>query len=179
VRAGSQKLLDRSARWVYRPRRMLLIRAATEADVPNVLTLWQHATTEPSATDSAAGITTLLRHDEDALLLAIDDDQLVGTVIATWDGWRGSMYRLAVVASHRRRGIGRALVAEGERRLQEQGARRLHLIVAGDQNPARAFWDATGYRRTGQLRFVKDLDSPDHAPAIGTLGHSGCRAAGI
>jgi ribosomal protein S18 acetylase RimI-like enzyme len=145
---------------VYRPRPMAVIRSATEADVPNVLSLWRRAATEPSATDDTAGIATLLRHDEDSLLVAIDDGQLVGAVIATWDGWRGSMYRLAVVPSHRRRSIGRELVAEGERRLREKGARRLHLIVASDQEPALAFWDASGYRRTGQLRFAKDLGAP-------------------
>ena len=43
---------------------------------------------------------------------------LSGTVIASWDGWRGAMYRLAVLPSLRRRGIAAALVDEGERRLQ-------------------------------------------------------------
>lgn len=49
------------------------------------------------------------------------------------------------------------LVDEAERRLREHGAQRLHLIVAGDQEPARAFWSAAGYTATTQLRFVKDL----------------------
>ena len=43
-------------------------------------------------------------------------------MIVGWDGWRGSMYRIAVLPARRREGIGRALVAEGERRLRAWGA---------------------------------------------------------
>ena len=84
---------------------MITIRTATTDDVPAVLALWSAATVEPSATDDADGVATLLGADPESLLLAIaDDGALAGTVIAAWDGWRATMYRLAVLPAQRRRG---------------------------------------------------------------------------
>jgi ribosomal protein S18 acetylase RimI-like enzyme len=84
---------------------------------------------------------------------------IVGSVIAGWDGWRGSLYRLAVSPEHRRLGIGSALVKEGERRLRRRGATRLTAIVVVDDDVnAMAFWHATGLtRQTHGARFVGDL----------------------
>jgi ribosomal protein S18 acetylase RimI-like enzyme len=132
------------------------IRSGTLADVPLVLALWSAAATEGSVTDDAAGLETLLAYDTDALLLATEQGTIVGSVIAVFDGWRGAMYRLAVLPSHRRRGVATALAAEGERRLHARGARRLHMIVAATEAPARAFWESAGYEVSDQLRFVKN-----------------------
>jgi ribosomal protein S18 acetylase RimI-like enzyme len=136
---------------------MITIRAATTEDIPAVLALWSAATVEPSATDDADGVATLLGVDPESLLLATDDDgTLVGTVIAAWDGWRGTMYRLAVLPALRRQGIAGQLVDEGERRLRAKGARRFHLIVVAGVVPAQAFWSAAGYeRQQARLRYVK------------------------
>jgi ribosomal protein S18 acetylase RimI-like enzyme len=41
--------------------------------------------------------------------VAEGDGEIVGALIAAWDGWRGNMYRLAVREGHRREGIGLAL----------------------------------------------------------------------
>lgn len=136
---------------------MVTIATATEADFPAILAFWREATTVESSTDDEDGLRALLAHAPDALLVARDGDGIVGTVIAAFDGWRGSMYRLAVAPSRRRTGIAGSLVAEGERRLRAQGARRLHLIVQAGEEPAREFWAAAGYAATGQLRFVKTL----------------------
>jgi len=81
----------------------------------------------------------------EALLVAEVDDEIVGVLIAAWDGWRGNMYRLAVRPDQRRRGIGQALVEEGERRLRARGARRITALV-NDDVIARASWVAYGYR---------------------------------
>lgn len=43
------------------------------------------------ASDSGAALERLLQRDPDALILAEDDGQLVGTPIAGWDGWRGGV----------------------------------------------------------------------------------------
>jgi ribosomal protein S18 acetylase RimI-like enzyme len=102
-------------------------------------------------------VATLLGVDPESLLLAIaDDGAVVGTVVAGWDGWRGTMYRLAVLPALRRQGIARQLVEEGERRLQALGARRFHLIVVAGVAPAQAFWAAAGYeQQQDRLRYVK------------------------
>jgi ribosomal protein S18 acetylase RimI-like enzyme len=82
----------------------------------------------------------------------------VGALIAGWDGWRGNMYRLAVLASHRRRGIARALVEAGHARLRELGAPRVTALVEHDDDPAIELWRATGYAHDPTMgRYVRNL----------------------
>jgi len=131
------------------------IRPARAADIPSVLELWR-ASAAPTATDSADALLGLLRRDPGALLVADAAGDIVGSVIAGWDGWRGSVYRLAVAAAHRRHGLGRRLLHQAERRLAEVGARRMHAIVVGEDARAMAFWRSTDWdHRPGQLRFTK------------------------
>jgi ribosomal protein S18 acetylase RimI-like enzyme len=136
---------------------MVTIRTGLIGDVATVLLFWKTATTEPSTTDDAASLGALIAHAPESLLLAVDGNEIVGSVIVGWDGWRATMYRLAVAPSHRRRRIASALIAEAERRLATWGARRLHMIVASDQGEAQTFWTALGYEPTDQLRFVKSF----------------------
>jgi ribosomal protein S18 acetylase RimI-like enzyme len=133
------------------------ISSGGHGDISGVLALWRRATTEPSETDDVLGLEALLAHAPNALILASEEGTIVGSVIASWDGWRGAMYRLAVLPSRRRRGIASALGTEGERRLLARGVRRVHMIVAADQAAARDFWEFAGYADSGQARFVKDL----------------------
>jgi GNAT superfamily N-acetyltransferase len=51
------------------------------------------------------------------LLVATAHGRIVGSVIGGWDGWRGNIYRLAVVPEYRRLGIARRLVKEVSRAL--------------------------------------------------------------
>jgi ribosomal protein S18 acetylase RimI-like enzyme len=84
--------------------------------------------------------------------------RLVGTIVAGWDGWRGNLYRLAVLPSARRRGIALRLVAEAERRLTEKGAVRLSALVMSEHDPAVALWRAAGYTHDPRVgRFVRSL----------------------
>jgi ribosomal protein S18 acetylase RimI-like enzyme len=134
----------------------MVIRAATTTDVEPVLTCWQRAEAVPSATDDAAGIRALLNRDPGALLVAEIGGGVAGTLIAAWDGWRGNMYRLAVVPEHRRAGIATGLVRAGHQRLRSLGCRRITALVVGDHDPAVAFWERAGYtwQRTTR-RYVR------------------------
>lgn len=134
------------------------VRAGTPDDIPSVLRLWRDAETVPSATDDSDGLSTLLASHPDALLVAEHQGLIVGALIATFDGWRGNMYRLAVLASHRRRGIARSLVHEGERRLRSVGARRVTALVAHELDGAERLWSTVGYGPDPHTtRFVKGI----------------------
>ena len=81
---------------------------------------------------------------------------LVGSVIAGWDGWRGTIYRLAVAPSHRRGGLGRSLLRHAEERLYQVGAGRLQAIVVETDQLATAFWRASDWvEQIERLRFTK------------------------
>jgi ribosomal protein S18 acetylase RimI-like enzyme len=132
------------------------IRAGTEGDVGPILELWRLAEGPPSPTDSESGLRRLLRHDADSLLLAEADGTPIGTLVAAWDGWRGSFYRLAVAPAWRRRGVATALVRAGEDRLHGLGAVRLTAIAVGTDREANGFWHAAGYeRQADRSRFVR------------------------
>ncbi|HVA09277.1 MAG TPA: GNAT family N-acetyltransferase [Acidimicrobiales bacterium] len=134
------------------------IGSVSPAHFPAILTFWVEAATVPSSTDDLEGLLALYVRDPDCVIVATEDDAIVGTLIVGWDGWRGAFYRLAVHPSHRRAGLGRALVVEGEARLARLGVRRINLFAVGTHGPAVAFWKALGYQcDPGHLRFARNL----------------------
>ena len=137
------------------------IRAARREDVDAVLSVWEQARSAAAVTrDDRAGVTRLIDHQSDALLVAECDGDVVGTLVAAWDGWRGNMYRLAVLEPYRRRGIGRRLVEVGHEMLRAKGARRVTALVAHSEDEATALWCTAGYERDEAIaRFVRNLDA--------------------
>jgi ribosomal protein S18 acetylase RimI-like enzyme len=118
--------------------------------------MWQAGgVTPPSVSDSIEGLTRLIREPAALLLVATIDDQIVGSVIGGWDGWRGNIYRLAVTPEHRRKGIARRLVAQVSRELFAKGATRLSALVEHEHQWAMEFWDSLrplGFERDPKFR---------------------------
>lgn len=137
----------------------LVLRAARPDEVEAVLALWAVAGENAARpTDSAADVERLIARDPEALVLAVDGDELVGSVIAGWDGWRCHLYRLAVDPDRRRQGIGRELVARAEARFASNGGTRADAMVLDDNDLAHAAWAAAGYTRQAEWsRWVKPL----------------------
>ncbi|MGH2880834.1 MAG: GNAT family N-acetyltransferase [Solirubrobacteraceae bacterium] len=135
------------------------IRRASKHDAERVLALWDVAGSAETVTDTRKGVLGLLDADPEALLVVESDGgEIVGSLIAAWDGWRGSFYRLAVHPDRRREGLATALLREAERRLQARGAARFTAIVTDDDPGAMGFWAATGYeQQKSRARFVRNL----------------------
>jgi ribosomal protein S18 acetylase RimI-like enzyme len=135
------------------------IRAATAADIGAVLRVWAEARSAAARTpDDPQFVERLLERDPGALLVAEADGEVVGVLIAGWDGWRGNVYRLAVLPSHRRQGIALRLVEAGHDRLRALGARRVTALVGGEEGAAHRLWRAVGYQRDEFVhRFVRNL----------------------
>jgi ribosomal protein S18 acetylase RimI-like enzyme len=121
--------------------------------------LWAQARSEHASTaDRRDDVERLIADSPAALLVAERDGEIVGALIAAWDGWRGNMYRLAVRDGHRRQGIGLALTRAGEEYLRGCGARRITALVAFDDERAGAFWESADYPRDRVIgRRVRNL----------------------
>jgi ribosomal protein S18 acetylase RimI-like enzyme len=127
-------------------------------EVEAVLEFWKQAGATVSRTDTAEDLRRALTDSPTVVLVAERDGQVVGSVIGSFDGWRGNVYRLAVHPAYRRQGLARALVAEVERRLAGQGARRMTALVEQDHPWAMGFWQAAGYAVDPRMaRLVRNL----------------------
>jgi ribosomal protein S18 acetylase RimI-like enzyme len=135
------------------------IRAATAADIDSVLAVWAEARSRAAQTpDDPAAVQQLLDRDPGALLVAEMNGKVVGVLIAGWDGWRGNVYRLAVLPPYRRQAVARQLVEAGHERLSAQGAHRVTALVGGEEGAAHRLWRAVGYQRDEFVhRFVRNL----------------------
>lgn len=135
-----------------------VIRDGNLGDLDAVLALWGLSDARPTVTDSIEPLRSLLAFDPQAVLVADAHGGIVGSLIAAWNGWRGSFYRLAVAPEYRRDGLATVLVREGEDRLRERGAVRLDAIVASDDAAAMSFWRSAGYDyQSDRSRFVRNF----------------------
>ncbi|HET8530947.1 MAG TPA: GNAT family N-acetyltransferase [Methylomirabilota bacterium] len=142
----------------------VVIRPCRPDEGPALLDLWHHADASPSPTDTPEQVDQVIQDAAASVLVAVDDDLLVGSIIGGWDGWRGNLYRLAVLPSYRRRGVARALVAAAEERLAARGALRVSALVEHDHPWAVGFWDSIYEPDPRMIRYVKKVD-PTRRPS--------------
>ncbi len=121
------------------------IRPFAETETEDVVALWEHAGLTRPWNDPRRDIARKLRVQPELFLVALHEEQVVGTVMGGYDGHRGWLYYLAVAGTHRGRGIGAALVQDVEARLLAMGCPKVQLMVRPDNDAARGFYAALGY----------------------------------
>jgi ribosomal protein S18 acetylase RimI-like enzyme len=135
-----------------------VIRDCRVAEVEAVLALWRKAETTVSPTDTVADLHRALTASPAIVLVADTEGQIIGSVIGSFDGWRGNIYRLVVHPDYHRHGIARALVKEVEQRLACQDAGRITAWVEKEHPWAMGFWHAVGYEIDSRMvRFINEL----------------------
>ncbi|WP_427871101.1 GNAT family acetyltransferase [Leucobacter luti] len=125
------------------------LREYVPADADPVIRLWEACGLTRPWNDPRADLARAHAWQPDLLLVAVTlDGSIVGSVMAGYDGHRGWLYYLASDPARRGRGIGRALVAEAERRLAAAGCPKVQLMVRSDNAAVQGFYDSLGYERS-------------------------------
>lgn len=137
------------------------IRAFATADTDAVIALWHASGLTRPWNDPRRDIERKLTVQPELFLVAVDGDEIVGTVMAGYDGHRGWLSYLAAAPTRRGVGIGRALVAEAERMLLALGCPKVQLMVRPDNVSARGFYAALGYEEFDVWATGKRLIADD------------------
>ncbi len=127
-------------------------------EAANLLALWRKAEATVGVTDTIEDIQRVIGHSAAIVLVAEQDGRIVGSIIATFDGWRGNLYRLAVDPDYRRQGLASKLVDEVDNRLASMGVKRITALVGKDHPRAVGFWNSQGYQHDQTItRYVRNL----------------------
>jgi ribosomal protein S18 acetylase RimI-like enzyme len=91
-------------------------------------------------------------------LVATIENQIVGTVMAGYDGHRGWINYLGTSPEHRRQGIARALMQEAESLLKRAGCPKINLQVRSTNHDVIDFYRAIGFSPDDVLSMGKRLE---------------------
>jgi ribosomal protein S18 acetylase RimI-like enzyme len=142
----------------------LMIREFLIEDYDRVMELWAEGglPLKPRGRDSRENIAQQLRQPNVLFLVAEEGEggRVIGTVMATHDGRKGWINRLAVDAALRKRGIGALLVREAERRLEDLGMDILACLIEDDNAVSMEVFEKLGYKKHPEIIYFAKRKYP-------------------
>lgn len=121
------------------------IRSFRPEDEDAVIALWEECRLTRPWNDPRKDIQRKGTVQPEWFLIGTIEEQIVATVMAGYDGHRGSVYYLAVSPQHQRKGLGQEMMREVERLLKEAGCPKLNLLVRQSNTSVVQFYESLGY----------------------------------
>ena len=135
------------------------IRPYDEKDESVVVALWNEVfPNAPWWNDPLTNIRRKLTVQRELFLVAEEDGRVIGTAMGGFDGHRGWVYSVAVRPTERRRGVGRALMEEVERRLKDIGCSKLNLQVRSSNMEVVEFYKSLGFAVEDRISMGKRFE---------------------
>jgi ribosomal protein S18 acetylase RimI-like enzyme len=89
--------------------------------------------------------------------VALQADQVIGTIMAGYDGHRGWLYSLAVSPSFRNHDIGTELVLKAEQALIQLGCTKINLQILESNGDVQGFYQKLGYQTEPRICMGKEI----------------------
>ena len=124
------------------------IRTMTIEDYQGLHDLWMtiHGFGIRSIDDSREGVERFLKRNPATSVVAVaQDGSIVGGILCGHDGRRGCLYHVCVQEDYRKHGIGKRMVTECMRRLQEEQISKVNLVAFKDNALGNFFWNEEGW----------------------------------
>ncbi|PTY04954.1 GNAT family acetyltransferase [Opitutaceae bacterium EW11] len=137
---------------------MLHIRPFESRDTEAVIELWRRCDLLRPQNDPLKDISRKGKVRGDLFLVGENDGKILASVMVGYEGHRGWINYLAVSPDHQRRGYGRQMMDEAERRLRSEGCPKINLQVRTSNLAVLAFYKAIGYLQDDVVSLGKRLE---------------------
>ncbi|MBP1147644.1 ribosomal protein S18 acetylase RimI-like enzyme [Pseudomonas sp. PvP027] len=97
--------------------------------------------------------------DDHLFFVALADAEVVGTLLAGYDGHRGWLYSVAVDPQQRGKGLGTRLVRHAEKALANLGCVKINLQIHTFNESVQAFYQTLGYTPELIISMGKRIDA--------------------
>ena len=135
------------------------IRSFKNSDEPAVIALWESCGLLRPWNDPQQDIQRKRQVQPEMFLVGLLDERLVASVMAGYEGHRGWINYLAVAPGHRKRGLGRIIMAAAESLLEQAGCPKINLQVRADNTAAVDFYRRLGYQVEEVVSLGKRIES--------------------
>ena len=128
----------------------------TIGDFDEVIAFWKtQAGGGLNESDTREGIASFLSRNPGMSFIVRAGGRVIAAVLGGHDGRRGYLHHLAVAASHRGRGIGRALVRRCIDCFTRDGIARCSVFVYNSNESGHDFWEAMGFAHRADLKLLQ------------------------
>ena len=103
--------------------------------------------------DTEESIARFLERNPETNFVAVEDDRIIGVLMAGYDGRRGYIYHTAVREENRRQGVGEALVEAVLQAFRSVGISKAALVVFARNETGNAFWEKMGFTRRTDIVY--------------------------
>ena len=133
----------------------IIYRAMETEDYDQVYRLWQSIKGFGirSLDDSREGVARFLKRNPTTSVVAVEDGEVVGSILCGHDGRRGCLYHVCVDEEYRRRGIGKAMVVKAMEELKKEQINKVCLIAFTRNDIGNAFWNTIGWTKRLDLNY--------------------------
>lgn len=140
----------------------IIIRKFRLDDYERVMELWRQCQLplKPEGRDSREEIRRQLELPQVIFLVAEVEGRVIGTVLATHDGRKGWINRLAVDPAFRGRGLARRLVRMAEQELEAAGLQMFAALIEEDNLPSIKLFEKLGYTFHPDIKYFTRKKSP-------------------
>ncbi|MBC7586355.1 MAG: GNAT family acetyltransferase [Tardiphaga sp.] len=142
----------------------LAIAEITDADIADVISLWQRSGSTRPWNDPTRDIAFARESDNSTILIGRDGSAVMASVMVGHDGHRGWVYYVATDPDHRHKGYGRATMQAAEDWLRQRGVEKLQLMVRADNTQVQAYYESLGFGEQKRVIYAKWLDGRPLTP---------------
>jgi ribosomal protein S18 acetylase RimI-like enzyme len=138
----------------------MIIRNYESSDKNSVISLWEVVFNPKKPYNNPEIVINMkIKENDDLFFVAEENNNVIGTIIAGFDGHRGWLYSLAVLPQYQRKGVGSLLVNKAITELKKLGCMKVNLQINVDNREVVTFYKKMSFHIEDRISMGRVLEN--------------------